>query len=83
MRFECRIGLSTEGYASQGAFPGRRFMRDSSIFTMAGLMYIRFDLGREPKQALDRMARSAVSRMFQAEHPWCAPRRLLSLRLAA
>ena len=83
MGFGCHIGLSTQGYAFQAVFPGRRFMRDYSIFTMAAPMYIRFDLGMEPSHALDRMVRSAVSRTFQAEHPWCAPGHRLSSRLAA
>ena len=52
MRFGCRIGLNTEGYAFPVAFHGRRFMRYSIIFTMAVPRFTLFDLGREPDNSL-------------------------------
>jgi hypothetical protein len=52
MRFGCRIGLNTEGYAFPVAFHGRRFMRGSIIFMMAVPRFIPFDLGREPDNSL-------------------------------
>jgi len=52
MRFGCRIGLNTEGYAFPVVFHGRRSMRGSLIFTMAVLRFIPFDLGREPNNSL-------------------------------
>ena len=46
------------------------------------LLIVCLAMSRQPNKALDRMTRSAVSRMFQCGRPWRAPRHRSALRSA-